>query len=345
MPDANQPQGRMGRAEFAWRAAIVIALSAAAVLIYYAADVFLLTFAALLLALVLDFFTCKLSEASRLGRGLSFACVLLAVVLIIGGAAWLTLPRVADQVSQFVRYMPKAFERMTHYLQEREWGQTLLEYLPNILGSANIAAVLSLAARNAVKGAVGFAVFAVAGMFVGANPGLYQAGFLKLFPRAHRQQVRILLGEIAYSLRWWMLGQLVPMSILGVASVIGLRLLHVRLAFTLGLFTGVMVFIPYIGSFIAYGVTLLIAALQGPGEALNVSILFAGVHLFEGYLITPLVQRRTVYLPPGLTIVSQILLGLLLGIFGFVFAAPLTAAALVLVKKLYLNEEPQHHGC
>lgn len=335
---------RLERSEFAWRALIVIGLLAAAALACYAARVFLLAFAALLLALLLDFFASWLSARSGWSRSRSFACVLFAVVAITVGACWIIVPRVADQISQFVHFTPQAFDRLTASLQKSEWGQTLLQYLPNLLGSVNLGAILSMAVRNGLTGAVGFAVFAVVGIFVGANPDLYESGFLKLFPRPHRVEIRRVLAELAYWLRWWMLGQLVPMSVLGVASVIGLGLLNVRLAFTLGLFTGFMVFIPYVGAWIAYAVTLPMAALQGPGLILKVTLLFVVVHLLEGYLITPLVQRHTVYLPPGLTIVAQVLLGLLLGVFGLAFAAPLTAAAMVLVKKLYLHEELQHHG-
>jgi predicted PurR-regulated permease PerM len=133
------------------------------------------------------------------------------------------------------------------------------------------------------------------------------------------------------------------MGVLGIASMIGLYLLRVPLAFTLGLFTGFMIFIPYIGSLIALAVTLAVAATQGGMTVLYVTLLFLGIHVAEGYLLTPLVQRRAVHLPPGLTIISQVLMGLLLGFLGLALATPLTAAGLVLVKMLYLHERPERH--
>ncbi len=127
-------------------------------------------------------------------------------------------------------------------------------------------------------------------------------------------------------------------------TTIGLWLLHVPLAFTLGLLTAFMIFIPYIGSLIALAVTLLVALIQGPTQVLYVTILFLGVHIAEGYLLTPMVQRRAVYLPPALTILSQVVMGMLLGFLGLALATPLTAAVLVLVEMLYLRESPRHHG-
>ena len=89
---------------------------------------------------------------------------------------------------------------------------------------------------------------------------------------------------------------------------------------------------------------VLATAVQGSSLVLYVTLLFIGIHLAEGYFLTPLVQRRAVYLPPALTIFSQVLLGLLVGFIGLALATPLAAAALVAVKVLYLHEAPRHHG-
>ena len=81
----------------------------------------------------------------------------------------------------------------------------------------------------------------------------------------------------------------------------------------------------------------------GTNTVLYATVLFIGIHIAESYLLT-LVQRRAVYLPPALTIVIQVLLGLLAGFIGLALATPITAASLVLVKMLYLGEQPEHHS-
>ncbi len=337
----NFEHGR--RREFAWRALILLALLATFALAWYAAEVLLLAFGAVLLAVFLSFLAERLAELIHVGRGWAFLIVAAVISVLLALAAWEVLPRVADQVSQLIRSLPQMFEKVRNYLQGREWGRTLLNYLPDLLASTSLPGHVSNIAQKLLEGLFGLAVIAVVGLYLGANPAPYHDGSLKLVAPAHRQRAREVLDEVGYTLRWWVIGQLIPMGVLGIASMIGLYLLRVPLAFTLGLFTGFMIFIPYIGSLIALAVTLAVAATQGGMTVLYVTLLFLGIHVAEGYLLTPLVQRRAVHLPPGLTIISQVLMGLLLGFLGLALATPLTAAGLVLVKMLYLHERPERH--
>jgi predicted PurR-regulated permease PerM len=66
--------------------------------------------------------------------------------------------------------------------------------------------------------------------------------------------------------------------------------------------------------------------------------LFLALHLLECYVLLPLVQRRAVLMPPALTLILQVLFGELLGLMGLFVAAPLTVAAVVLLKMLYVED-------
>src|SRR5207244_833111 len=105
-----------------------------------------------------------------------------------------------------------------------------------------------------------------------------------------------------------LVGQVVLMGMLGVTTAVGLWLLGIPMALTLGLLTGVLELIPYIGAWVSAVPAALIALLLDPGHVLMVLALYLGQHILEGYLLTPLVQRRAVHVPPALTLVAQILL-------------------------------------
>ena len=67
-------------------------------------------------------------------------------------------------------------------------------------------------------------------------------------------------------------------------------------------------------------------------------MIYTGVHVFEGYCVTPFVQRRAIALPPALLLSVQILAASLFGIAGVIFSTPLTVVAIVLVQMLYVQD-------
>lgn len=327
----------------ATRTAVILVVLAAALFVWYASKVLLLVFGGILFAVILDFLASKLSALLKIGRGWAFAIVVSAFLLFLVIAGWIALPRIADQVSQLIRSLPEGMVRLQSYIETRRWGPTVMQYVPGLVASSNLTSRLTVMLGDAFYGLAAIVMIAVVGIYVGANPPVYRRALLRLFPADRRNSISTILSEIGYTLRWWMIGQLIPMTVLGIATVVGLHLLHVRLAFILGLFTGIMIFIPYIGAIIAFFVTLAVTAMQGTSALLSVTLLFVAIHAVEGYLLTPMVQKRAVYLSPALTITAQVLMGLLLGFLGLALATPVTAAVVVLVKMLYLKERPEHH--
>jgi predicted PurR-regulated permease PerM len=76
----------------------------------------------------------------------------------------------------------------------------------------------------------------------------------------------------------------------------------------------------------------------GSRQALYVALLYLVLQSVDGYLLTPLVDRKSVELPPVLMITAQVVLGLAFGFIGILLASPLTAVALILIKMLYIED-------
>jgi predicted PurR-regulated permease PerM len=83
---------------------------------------------------------------------------------------------------------------------------------------------------------------------------------------------------------------------------------------------------------------VLVASTIGSREALYVVLLYWAVQSLEGYVISPLVYQKTIEIPPMLTISAQVVLGTLLGVIGIIFATPLTACAMIVVQRLYVED-------
>jgi predicted PurR-regulated permease PerM len=135
-----------------------------------------------------------------------------------------------------------------------------------------------------------------------------------------------------------MLGQLIDMAVVGVLSTLGLALLGIPLPLALGVLAGLFTFVPYLGAVLAGIPAVIVASTVGPAAILWVVLLYTGCHVVDGYLVSPLVSRRTVRLPPAVTVLSMAVLGELYGFLGVLIATPLAALVIVLVKELYIRD-------
>lgn len=300
-----------------------------------------LAFAGLLFALLLRTITVWIEQHTRLVPGLAYFVTLLLLTAAIVGAALLIVPQAVTQLHQIVIALPESLARMKDFLQQRNWGRTLLQMVDRASQNMSLGGNAKAITGAVTETVVDLIVVAVIGFFGALNPRGYEQGALSLFPPEYRQRAREITEELLDRLRWWLLGQMVPMAALGIASMVALWVLGVHLAFILGLFTGVMVFVPYAGTILSGIPSVLMALQQGPWTALWVVILYSVFHLIEGYLLTPLVQKRAIRLPPILTVLAQFFMWSFAGVLGVAVAAPMTAAGMVLINELYLKSRDQ----
>ena len=181
-------------------------------------------------------------------------------------------------------------------------------------------------------------VVAAAGFYLAARPQDYTTGLLKLFPRRGRPKVAVAMREAGRALKLWLVGQLIAMVLVGTLIALGLTVIGVPSALALGFIAGLAEFVPMVGPFVAAIPALLVAMAEGGSTVLWAAALFLAVQQVEGNLITPLVQRRTVDLPPVLALFAVIGVGALFGPLGVILATPLAVVLLVLVKQLYIRD-------
>lgn len=326
---------------FLWRLLVLIA---AVILVCFAGEVLVVAFAGILLAVVLGTFTGWAQRVTHLGRGWAYGLVIFLIAGLAVGALLLAGPRIVSQASEIAKVIPQSLHRSEGALNQYSWGPYLAQAAHRGLERLDIARKLSTWADGIVALTTKFVVVLAIGFLAALDPALYRNLFLQFLPEGHRSKAEHLLHRIGYTLQWWFIGQLVPMTVLGVGTFLGLWLLNVPLAFILALFTALMLFIPYAGSVVAFIPSVLVALMRGPITAIYVVGLYLAIHILEGYVITPLVQRRAVRLPPAFTVVLQLLMWTVAGLLGVMIATPLGAACLVTVKELYLKDQPVPQG-
>lgn len=327
-----------GFREFQRRSLWLIAVGLAIIFVCFAWKLLILAFAGLLLAILLRTFADWIGQHTGLGPNLSYAVTICGLMILFGLMVWLFIPRIISQGSTLAHILPASLHQAKQYLQRYPWGV----YIVGLVSRSAESLRLTKIAGQFVDAVIAIIVILVVGFYLGLNPGAYYRAFLSLVPEEHRQVTTRIISDIVFTLRWWLLGQLVPVAVLGITSMIGLALLGVKLAFTLGLITGLFVFVPYLGTLLSEIPAILVALADSPKKALYVVILYLVLHSMEGYIITPLVQRKTVKLLPLLTVLAQMLMWILVGPLGVAIATPLAAAGLALIKAGYLKEDVRH---
>jgi predicted PurR-regulated permease PerM len=177
----------------------------------------------------------------------------------------------------------------------------------------------------------------VLGVYLAADPQLYRRGLVRLVAPDWRERIDGALLASGHALSRWLLGQCVSMLFVGSATAIGLALLGMPLAVTIGVIAGVLAFIPFFGPIASGILAVLLAFMQGPTQALYVAGLCVVIQQIEGNLLMPFVQRWAVDLPAVLGIVAAVIFGLLFGLAGVILATPLMVVLMVLVQKIYVE--------
>jgi predicted PurR-regulated permease PerM len=330
---------------FGWRVvettAIVVGVLLLASLLWFAADVLLLLFAAVLLATLLRAATNGLVGLTGLTDSLALALVVLLATSGLIALGWVLVPQVIDQIPELIESLGATLGELEQALGVGEMardladGMDLADILPSPSGLLGGATGLITSTFGVLANLV---IVSVLGIYLAANPDLYLRGVARLVPPSKRVPTRNLLEALGHTLRWWMVGQLISMTAVGVLSYVGLSLLGVPLALTLAVVAFFLTFIPFIGPLLSAIPVILVAFSQSPTVALYAFLLYTAIQMLEGYVLTPNVQRRSVSLPPALTIAAQVLLGVLLGALGVTLATPLAAAGMVAVNRLYVEE-------
>lgn len=337
VPPEAQPGG-----DAVARVLLGIAIAAAVLLLLWiAGQVLLVVFAGVLLGTLLFGLSRWLSARSFLSYGWALSLVIVVAAVLIGLGGWLVVPRVAGQFDQLLRTLATTGNTIHQFLSDYGWGRALLERWSPARLISNLGGVISqmLGLASTLLGALSTAVIILfVGVYTAADPGLYRSGILRLVPPGYRARAAEILGESGDALRRWLIGRAVAMITVAAIAAAGLWLIGIPLALTLGLLAGVLDFVPYIGPIVAGALAVLVALAQGPTEALYVLLLYAGIQMIEGYLMTPLIQERAVSLPPALLISVLVLMGVFFGATGVALAAPLAAVALVVTRMAYVED-------
>jgi predicted PurR-regulated permease PerM len=321
---------------------IGIAAGAGLFLAWMAAGTLFLVFAGLLFAALLDAGARGLAKLLPIHRhwNLTIVCLGLAVA-VAGFVVWSGLS-VALQIDQFVQALNKQLQSLEQSVANlglvpgKEHGEpaTIGDLAHILFSNPN---QLFGEAQNAFSRTIGgfgdAVIIVLIGIFVAADPLTYKHHFVELLPLRQRKRVGLLLDESATILRRWLVGQFAAMLLLAILTAIMLVAMGVPSPMLLGIQAGLFEFIPYLGAVVGALPILLLALPLGTFTLWVTLALYAVIHFAVGNILVPMMQKRTLDLPPAVALAALALFGVVFGLASVAVATPLVVA----IRHAYLR--------
>lgn len=301
--------------------------------------VLLLILAGLLFSIFFRGIALKLRSWFHLNDTWSVLLSFVAIVSIIVVAITLASPRVSQQTAKLKKEIPKAIEHSQNQLKGTTVGDFVIKRMNSISSGSKDLQKKMVNFFSSVFGVLGdIYIIIFLGMFFMAQPKVYRQSIVSLFPQSKRERAEEVLLTVAYNLKRWLLGKLLSMLIVGISTTIGLKIIGIPMALTLGIFAGLITFIPNFGPLISFIPAGLLALVQGGNTFLYVVLLYVGIQALESNLITPFIQRSMISFPMAAILIAQVFLGVFTGALGVILAVPVVVVLVVLIKMLYLED-------
>lgn len=327
---------------------LVFAILLLSYLVYQIALIFLVFLLTLLFSIIISGPVDSL-ERWGIGRGWGTLIVLGGTALAIYLAGLALADTVTRQAQDFAQSLPNLlaeFQTLLQNLQDASGIDLGLQLGPadiferarGFLSGDTVAVAADIGGSIANGISLAF-VALIATIYLVINPRPLVNGFISFFPAGWRPQTRDILGGMYHAVQRWFIGQLTSMTIIGVFSAIALSIIGIPFAVLLGLVSGLISFVPFIGPVISVIPPTLLGITSGdPLKAVWVIAAYLIIQAIESNLIQPIVMSRAVSLHPAVVVFALLIMGTLFGFVGLLLAVPLVAALHVLVRELWMDK-------
>lgn len=344
---------------------LTMALGAGVLLwiLHYLSGVLAPFFAAFLIAYIFDPLVCKIQNKVK-HRIIAVVLVLLAMILVVGGALWIFVPMVVGEVRHLGVLIPKLFsdstwmERLSAVVPTNLWQE-----VKSLISWDKIAvAMQSMDFWNAAQSVAGKVLPSAWGVlsktsgllvwisgagiifmylvFIMLDMPKLRAGIKKLFPTRYKESVSGMAREMDKFMGSYFRAQsLVALSV-GILYAIGFGIIGLPMGVAFGLFSGALNMVPYL-QLTTIPVALLLAVVYALDTgmpfwevALIVVAIYLVVQVIQDFFLVPRIVGGSMNLPPVGILLSLSIWGKLLGFLGLIVAIPFTCLCLVYLDKI-----------
>lgn len=288
----------------------------------------------------------------KIGRSLSAGIMISLLLVVCVLLVFLLIPVLQSQISNFIGRVPLMADNFVGYLKKLIlWAKPEISYqqiyrLSEVTTQTMISVLktLGVGLNQVVSGGLAI-VNVLALLFISPIILFYILRDLpkmkkkcqEALPQAHREQIQSFAKELDKTLAGFLRGQACVCLLLGLFYGVALSLVGLDLGAVIGLASGILSFIPYVGFLVGLVVSVILAFVQTMGWSLVLWVLaiFIVGNVLEGYILTPNLVGRRVGLHPVWILFALLAGGALFGFLGVLVAVPMAAVIGVVIRHLY----------
>lgn len=301
-------------------------------IIYVAFDIWVAVILAIVISSALDP-TVSWLEGKKIPRVVGSILIFIILVLILALILYAILPVALTEFSSLLKSIGKVgipalgLQEATKLINVINQG---LKEVIDVLSSGSVSFV-NLVSR--VVGGVSLlaSVFilsfyltidraGVEKFLIAVLPSGYESGILDVYFKTRKK-----IGK-------WLYGQLFLSASIGLAAFIGLWIIGVKYSLVLGILTGLLEIVPYVGPIVSGAIALLLAYSQSSSAVVYVFLLYILLHYVESWFLAPMFMKMTTSLHPAAIVISLLVGARLFGFVGLILAVPLTVMVQELIE-------------
>jgi len=334
MPENKQTQTIIW--EISWMSIIRILLVIIGfLLLIYLVDIILILFIVLILSATLSPLVDKIKHKLNIPRLMAILLIYLCLLIFIGLVGYIIIPPVVEQIKNISQNLPEYAKKLGSLFNVFTEGAltspTTLQSASSTLG--DFANTLLKSATSFFGGIATVFYILVLTLFLLLEEDGIRKFFVSLLPISQKTYIVEVSKKIAEKMGAWVIGQVSLMGIIAVVTMLGLWILRVPYALTLGLIAGILEVIPTIGPVLAAIPAIFIAYLSSPWLAVIVLIFYTVVQQLENQILVPKIMQKAIGVSPFVILVALLVGGKLAGILGILLAVPAVATISVLSQE------------
>lgn len=325
----------------------LVALVLSLYILWEIRQLLLLLFLAVVFATALNRLVGRLQRFG-IKRGGAVAISVLGLLALLVLFVALIVPPFLKQFQQLTLLVPQGLNLLQTWIDRliARLPGGAVDSLPNVNDLMNQAQPLARGlANNVFKLFSGFVNVAgelllvvVFTIMLLVNPHPYRQGFVRLFPSFYRRRADDILSQCETDLVGWIIGTLINMVVIGIASGIVLSILGVKLVLANALLAGLLEAVPNVGPILSTIAPATITLLDSPFKSLLVVVAYILLQQLEQFLLVPLVMGKQVDLLPAVTLLAQIIFASFFGFLGLFLALPLVIVVRILLREIIVKD-------